>query len=306
MLKKVILLSFLFGASAFAAQSGRVVVEQASVYEFPQKGAKVVGKLPKDSVHTVSNLKTEGYYKIRLSGGATGWISGNDLLAGGGEALPDTGPSAGTRVNQRVYSDELIDGKRFAGANLRIQFGLGLSNLAFGGLSERFTGTAGLNFGKSYSLEIQRKLAFPLSLALRGEIRSAKSGVQDLGGGKTQTLEQYSVPLQVGLVFLPIHTERFRIGLGAYGGIAIGSFTEVVQITTAQTNSVKFASMDFIGTGSVQAVYGLGRAFGVFAEFAYSYQRTSELPATTALGSIPAFKIDYSGYLFRGGLELRF
>jgi hypothetical protein len=292
---------------ASAAQSGRVVVDDAPVYEFPQKSSKVILTLKKDSVHAVSNLKTEGFYKIRLPGGETGWVSGNDLLAGGATLPSDTGPGPEARVNgRRSMSDALIDGEKFTGANYRIQLGFGLSNLAFGGLSEQFSGTSSLNFGKAYSFEIQRKLAFPLSLALRGEIRGSKTGDLDLGGGTTQTYEHSAIPIQVGLLYFPVHNQRWRIGLGGYGGITAVSFTEVVQTTTSQTSSVKFSSMDILGTGVVQVTYGLGKAFGLFGEFAYQYQVTGDLPATTALGNIPAFKIDYSGFLFKVGIELRF
>jgi hypothetical protein len=292
---------------AWAAQSGRVVVEDAAVYEFPQKSAKVIARLKKDSVHAVSNLKTEGFYKIRLSGGETGWISGNDLFAGGGALPSDTGPGPEARVNgRRQLSDDLIDRERFLGANYRVQLGFGLSNLAFGGLSDHFQGTSSLNFGKIYSFEIQRKLYFPLSLAFRAELRGSKTGDLDLGGGTTQTFEHSAIPLQLGVLYFPIHTQRWRVGIGGYGGITAVSFTEVVQTTTSQTNSVKFSAMDLVGTGVIQVAYGLGRAFGIFGEFGYQYQVTSDLPATTALGNIPAFKLNYSGYLFKGGIELRF
>ncbi len=270
---------------AEAAQSGRVVVEDAAVYEFPQKSAKVIARLKKDSVHAVSNLKTEGFYKIRISGGETGWISGNDLLAGEGTLPSDTGPGPEARINgRRRLSDDLIDGERFQGASYRVQLG----------------------FGKAYSFEIQRKLAFPLSIAFRAELRGSKTGELDLGGGTTQTFEHSAIPLQLGLLYFPIHTQRWRIGIGGYGGITAVSFTEVVRTTTSQTNSVKYSAMDLVGTGVIQVAYGLGRAFGIFGEFGYQYQVTSDLPATTALGNVPAFKLDYSGYLFKGGIELRF
>ena len=292
---------------AWAAQSGRVVVEDAPVYEFPQKDSKVIQRLKKDTVHAVSNLKTEGFYKIRLPGGDTGWVSGNDLLAGGVTLPSDTGPSPEARVNgRRQMSDTLIEGERFNGANYRFQLGFGLSNLAYGGFSDYFPGSSSLNFGKVYSFEIQRKLSYSFSLALRGELRGSKTGELDLGGGTTQTYEHSAIPFQLGLLYFPIHTQRWRVGLGGYGGITAVSFTEVVQTTTSQTNSVKFSSMDILGTGVVQVAYGLGRAFGLFGEFGYQYQLTADLPATTALGNIPAFKIDYSGFLFKGWIELRF
>jgi hypothetical protein len=301
-----IMVVFGFVPGVQAAQTGTVVVDQAPVYEFPQKGAKVIARLEKGSAHSVSNLKTEGYFKIRLPDGQTGWVSGNDLLAGG-EGFSDTGPSPKSRVNRRPpLSDDLIDGDRFKGADVRIQLGYGLLNQAYGGLSDYFSGTSALNFGKSYGLEVQKKLSYPLSLAFRSEIRGSKSGNQDIGSGTIQTLEQYSIPLQLGIVFAPIHSQRLRIGLGAYGGFAVVSYTEVVQVSTSQTNSVKFNSMDLIFTGTIHAVYGIGRAFGLFAEFGYQMQRTGDLPETTALGTVPSFKLNYSGTLVRGGIELRF
>ncbi len=305
-MKKYLIFAFLVGHSALAAQIGKIVVDEASVYEFPQRSAKVVGKLPKGAEQTVSNLPTDGFFKTKLSTGDIGWISGNDILVGTGGAPASSKPKAPGAKRREIVSEDEISPNRFKADKYRIQLGYGFQNLAYGGLSSQFQKTVDLNYGKSFGIEIQRMISESLHWAFRAEMYSSKTGTQDLGSSTTQTLEQYSIPIQLGLIYSPIYSKRFRLGLGAYFGVAPVSYTTVSQTTTTDTNTIKFNSMDPVGTASVQAVYGLGRAFGVLGEMAYHYQTTGSLPATTVLGSIPSFKINYSGWQMRLGLEIRF
>jgi len=69
---------------------------------------------------------------------------------------------------------------------------------------------------------------------------------------------------------------------------------------------VEAGSINPNASGVVQVTYGLTRVLGIFGEFDYRYHVTGEQGATTVLGTIPGFQIDYSSYFVRAGLELRF
>jgi len=296
-----------FISGAVAAQSGKVISSDASVYLYPQSSSRVIGKLPKDSMQNVSNLPTEGFYKVKLPSGEMGWISGNDIFVNGAKAssVPERAPLQPKVQKSEVLSDDVITADPFHGDQSRIQMGYGFQNLSYGGLSDYFERTVELNYGKNFGIEYQRKISHHLSWAFRGEILWSKTGTQNVSGNKTQVLDQYALPIQLGLIYSPIYSRKFRIGIGGYGGFSPVTYIEATQQDVTTTNSAKFSSIDLVGTGSIQAVYGFGRAFGLYGEAAYHYQVTGTLPATTSLGAIPSFKINYSGFLMRFGMELR-
>ena len=307
-MKKLILMMAVFGQGALAAQIGKVVSDKASIFEFPQKSARVVGNVRKGMTYPVSNFPTEGFYKLKTASGDYGWISGNDILVEGNPSgsvqkeidAPESAPPV------EVEKKETVDSE-FWGDRTRIQLGYGMHALSYGGLSDQFLGTGSLNFGTQYSLEVQRKFFYLIYWAFRAEVMNADTGIQQKDSTTTQQIKQHGIPLEFGLILHPIHARKFRIGLGAYAGASVGTYTTVQTISSTANKVIKYNSIDPIGTASVQVTYGLSKAFAIFLDLSFRYHVTGTQAATSVdLGSIPAFKINYSGYYGTGGLEVRF
>jgi hypothetical protein len=306
-MKKLIIIFAILGQNALAAQIGKVITDKASILEFPQKSARVVGTVRKGMAYPVSNFPTEGFYKLKTASGDYGWISGNDIVVEGnpGDSVQKEidGPEAAPPIVEKKETNE----GEFWGDRTRIQLGYGLHALSYGGLSNNFLGTSSLNFGTQYSLEFQRKFFYLVYWAFRAQIMSADTGVQKKDATTTQQIKQYGIPLELGLILHPIHARKFRIGLGAYAGASVGTYTTVQTISSTANQTIKYNSIDPIGTASVQVTYGLSRAFALFLDLSFRYHVTGTQAATSVdLGSIPAFKINYSGYYGTGGLEVRF
>jgi hypothetical protein len=291
-------LPVLWAISVHAAQTGKVVSEQAVIREFPNAGSKKLMELRRGETLAVSNLPTEGFYKVRIAKDEYGWISGNDILV---DATPV----------QVVVSGETVAAapEEFLGDKTRLLLGFGVHDLSYGGLTDNFIGASDLNLGSHYSLELQRKIFYLLYWSVRAEIMNAESGDQNISSTTVQRMKSHSVPIQLGILFHPIHARQFRIGIGLYGGLSFFTSTEIEQTTSSVTNSVKYSTIDPLGTAVIQGTYGLGKSLGLFGEIAYRYQVTGALDSTTVLDSnnpIPSFKLDYSGIFLKGGLELRF
>ena len=295
--------------SVFAAQLGRVVVDSGSVLEFPQKNAKVISRIKKGALYPVSNLSTEGFYKIRLNQLETGWISGNEILVGvtaPDGSSPEKSVDSSKMLDSEVSKPPVETGEVFSGDSVRVQLSLGLHKLSYGGISNYLQGTSDLNFGQNYTLEFQKRWAKLLFWALRVELMEADSGDQALSDTTTQHIKQFGLPVQLGLIFTPIYTRKFRVGLAVYAGASVKTYTSVEQVVSLESNTVTYNSIDPVGTVSLQATYGFGKAFGIFGEFSYQYQKTGTLDATTKVGSIPSFSLNYSGYFLKSGIEFRF
>ncbi len=305
-MKLIIGLAIFLCSSSFAAQLGKVIVDTANVLEYPKAGSKVISTVKRNAVLQVSNLATEGFYKSRLPSGDVGWISGNDVFVLPAGSPAEVGaPPGEAPLRKKESESKKEDPDEFWGDGTRIQVGYGLKYTVYGGLSDYFTSVDGLNYGQTIKIELQRKWFYLLYWALRVELNTAQTGDQQLNATTVQRIKEFSVPIQLGVLFHPIHARKFRLGFGVYGGASVANYTEVEQEVSSVSNTVRYSSMDPLGSGVVQVTYGLTKALGIYGEFDYRYHVTGEQNSTTVLGPIPGFQIDYSSYLVRFGLELR-
>lgn len=77
----ITLVGILESAASWSAQTARVDTPETMVYSIPnEKDARVVKVLSKGAPLAVSNVPTEGYFKVRTSDGTVGWVKATDLL----------------------------------------------------------------------------------------------------------------------------------------------------------------------------------------------------------------------------------
>lgn len=67
---------------AQAAQKGTVVADEAMVYQDPDFDAPILAKLHMGQVFSISTGKKNGFYKIRIKPGSTGWVSDAEIQPG--------------------------------------------------------------------------------------------------------------------------------------------------------------------------------------------------------------------------------
>ena len=324
-MKTLILCVLFFFQSAHAAQVGQVIVDDASVYEYPQFASKTISKLQKGQGVQVSNLPTEGFYKVRLKNGDLGWISGNDVLVGGGgDSSSASAPAPRSPQKAKDYptssypKDETADSEdenneeEDRPQNWRIILGGGLQNSSYKGLSDNFENVGDLNYGMNVGLEIQWRATGALFWAIRTEALFSSAPTATISTGYTQSITELHVPIQVGLVFSPFDNGSSRLSVGLYAGISPVSSITVTQNPPSGSGvdgaSKTYSAIDPVATGAIQGVIGLGRVFGLFGEIAYRYEKTSAFDAGPVAGTtvIPSFTTDFSGVMGRLGLELRF
>jgi hypothetical protein len=325
----------LFSGSAMAAQVGTVIVDQASVYEYPQTGSNPISSLSIDDTVAVSNIPTEGFYKVRLPNGELGWISGNDIYVGekgssaprrkkkakSSDALPtsdsldqlregdDENPRPKKRRKKSVEEDadgkNFEEGDEFAGDHSRILLMLGAQYPAYAGFKEYYI-TQGITPGYGGVLEFQFQMSKHWHWATRAEFNFASVGSKDIGNSTTQTLKQSSIPLQLGLNWSPVTSKGFRFGFGVYGGMVVSSTITVAQTVGTTTQQAEYSSVNPTGLGVVQMSFGLGSHVAIILEGGYRYEKTGTLSASTLFGGIPALQIDYSGPVGHLGFEFKF
>lgn len=288
-----VVFGFLLGVanpSAHAAQVGRVVVDQASVREFPQEGSRVVGTVAKDEQVTVSNVPTQGFYKARIKSGQIGWISGNDIF------VKSTGRGATpARRGRTSYQPE----------DTRIQVMYGIDKLSYDGLSTAFT-TTNLS-GTSLAIESQFRLSSSWFWSIRAEYHSGSQAELALSATETQSISQSIIPVLIGANYTIKQWPTFRLGAGVYLGMAVVSSTTISQTDTATdlAEEVKYSSLDPCGSLSVTGAYAFSEGLGALLELGYRYHKTGQFPSTDRFGGVDGFAINYSGITARLGLELK-
>jgi hypothetical protein len=301
---------------ARAAQSAQVIVPQANVYQYPQASSNIISHLSQGQTVAVSNLPTAGFYKVRLANGDLGWVSGNDVLSGGGSSASGA-PKGKSQYSapraRRRRNDDNADMQPSSNVDsFRFLFGYGIQSLSYSGLADTFgtDNAKGLNLGKNFDFELQFKINPKLFWAIKIESLSSDTGSVALNSELSQEITVKQVPIEVGLVWSPISTHRFRLGFGAYLGALVSSNANVQfsDSVSGEQKTIDYSTTELCGEISSQASFGLGDTFGIFVEAAYRYDQSGTTPAATDITgtvAIPGFKINYSGVMARIGLELR-
>lgn len=311
-MKRLLGILLFFTNTAFAAQVGQVIVDAAPVYEYPQFASKLISKLKKGDSVPVSNLPTEGFYKVRLKNGDLGWISGNDVFVGvqsGKSPPPKVKFSESTYPTDEEAEDAPSEPAPVSNAkkNTRVLLGLGLQNLNYTGPDTKFQGIASLNYGTNAGLEVQFRWTDNLFWAFRVETLFTSAPALTVANGSSQTMSQNNIPIQLGLVYSVINAKKFRLGVGAYLGLSISKLIVDQTPVSGTEEANTYSTTSPTGTLALQGFYALSKSFELFAEADYRYEKTSQFPQSN-LGStsFAPFTIDYSGVMGRVGIELKF
>ena len=315
-----ILVFFASAKQAHAAQAAQVIVPQANVYQYPQASSNVISRLNRGDSVTVSNLPTEGFYKVRLPNGDVGWVSGNDVLSGSvgssngdgrGSVVAKPVPPRARKRSRSEDGDAPTSGSSDTDS-FRVLISYGIGSLSYGGLTDTFgsDNVKGLNLVKNFSAEAQFKINPKLFWAIKIDSLSADTGIITITSSETQEIAFKQVPVELGLVWSPISRHSFRWGVGLYLGAPLSSTSAVTLNNTvsAQQIIINYGAVEPIVELGTQFSWGLGDAFGIFLAANYRYDETSAEPSqvdSTRGITIPSFKINYSGVTVRLGIEIR-
>ena len=320
-MKKAILLTsvvlgifsgILFSNESNAAQTAKVVVDSANVYDQPQDSGSVVGSVPKDTTIAVSNVPTNGFFKSRIPSGVVGWISGNDILTGAAATtpapeaavVPEPTPVKPIKDGQKAAAPKKPEKKKSAddvSDHSRILISGGMQILNNGGLPAGIPIT-GSKTSYGGTVEMQFKLSDLFHWGGRLEYFTGSSS-QVVSSTVTQTMAFHTLPVMGGIMFDPISKADFRVSLGAYVGVALMSSMTVVQTSSLVSHTVTYSSSDLCEYVNAQGSYAIASAFNLLGEFGYRLHSAS-YPASTAL-SVPAFSANYGGIVARLGVEFR-
>ncbi len=330
-----LILMFLFsavsGGQSLAAQVGKVIVDEATVYEFPQGKSRPLQTIKKDESVAVSNKPTEGFFKVRTKSGTIGWISGNDVLVGevaatanpsatpgasdGVVATPSEVPAPAKKTKRDSYSDRKNLKKADIPFSERFRFiaMYGIQTFSYGDLLTVYTANSSdLNSGTGETFEIQYGSSSSFMWAARIEMYSFTGTARNIGTAASPNMQSFtesSLPMMLGAVYSPFTSERFRLGIGAYVGLALATInnqTTVTQTGGAGPGVVTYSSTDLCSALVLQGDIGIFRHLALAYEAEYHYQKTADQKATAFFGGKPSFQINYSGLVLRGGLEFRF
>lgn len=296
---KAILIFVLMLTSAHAAQTAKVIVDTASVYDKPQADGVVIGTVLKDTSIAVSNAPTNGFYKSRIPGGAIGWISGNDILTGAVPAAAEAAKPAETAEAAPPPKKKKKEAAVSDHSRIMISGGIQiLNNTGFPtGVSNE-----GSKMGFGGTFEMQFKLSDQFYWGGRAEYFTSSSS-QVISTTVDQTLSFTTIPLMVGLMYVPVSNSDFRFGIGLYGGVSLLTSLKVTQATTSESVSVNYSSSDLCFYGNLQGSYALTSSMSLLGDFGYRIHNSS-YPASADL-DVDAFDANFGGLVARLGVEFR-
>lgn len=326
-------LIFLVPAGAGAARPARVDISGARVLAGPAPEAEVITTLDKGRSIAVSNLPTQGYYKVRLPSGEIGWMAADTLIlfdAPGGEAGMDSmdyddpfadgggsssprplkenpvaSPGAGRVLTRRKRDLAAVRVRAVGGMDFwnpaEIQDQLGLNDL-----------TLGFNAGG----EVHFVMTPQLAMVSRVEYLR-----KDAVGRDTSTLETYAFTLSstlatVGLELTLSGSRVFSFHTSLLGGLALNTRFRAIHQNTPEPNETLYSNTGFTGMAKAGVVWHFHDVFQFLIEGGYRHIKTKELSPTEldadasifkdSEGNTRTFPIDLSGFFVGAGLQLSF
>ena len=292
MKKAIIVFGLVFGLSVNAAQTAKVVVENANVYDKPQADSSVVGTVPKDASISVSNVPTNGFFKSRIPSGVIGWISGSDILA--------AGVTPGAKTAAAVATKNPKD-SNYTSAQSRLLISGGLQTLNNTGFPSGISVTNSKS-GYGGAIEMQFKINENFYWGGRAEYLLSSSS-QAVSSTINQTFSFHTLPVMAGIMYVPIHKQKFRLGVGLYAGLSMMTSLTIAQSTTLSSATVTYTSTDICEMGNLQGSYSISSSLGILADVGYRMQSAS-YPASTSL-NVEAFKANFGGLVTRLGVEIK-
>jgi uncharacterized protein YgiM (DUF1202 family) len=279
MIKGMVIFLAMASHSVYAAQTVKVIVDEAKVFEKSQSDSTVIGTVAKNKSISVSNAQTNGYYKTKIPNGAIGWILGTDVLPSNASSTVATIPTPKTRL--------MLSG--------------GLQTLGFTNFPAAIP-TTGAGSSVGGTLEVQFKINDRFYWGARAEYFTSSSQ-QTVSATKTQTLTFRTIPVMGGIMYFPVNGPRFKLGVGAYVGMSMLTLLTVTQTTATAESKVNFSSSDLCEMANLQTGYSFSKTWAVTGDVGYR-MHSAKYPASTQLLTA-AFNPSYSGIFMRLGLEYK-
>ncbi len=295
-----------------AARPARVITGTAEVYADPSAESTVLETLQFDAALAVSNVATEGFFKVRTADGKVGWISSTvlklegeapEMTEGEGRSTPSTpqGDSRVPGVSSKVMAN-LVGGAYFGvPPDVNLLFGL-----------------SGVRTHLQAGAEFEWRFSKHFGLLFRGEWQGLNSVITDSETGANFTLVSTAIPLELGVNTAIISTRQFELGLGVLGGVSPVTWVSTEDLPNSTGENATFASaVGFSGLVRLNAAFRIVSRFSILIEGGWRMILTGQtVPAVEGsgvdlwknpdTGDLIPLALSQSGPFVSGGLRIAF
>ncbi len=301
----ILIISFLFAGSLFAAQDTTVIDDNAPVHTEPKVGSEIIEYLPMGLEIRVSTYPVPGgpgsggWYKVRSKTGVYGWVEEKYLSTNKVSQKSEEGPVIVKPERDRKFFIRVLGGFSF--------FRPEELNDVFG-FSE-------LNTGYTVGTELGFFLAERFAVSFRSEIVAKDVVAKEANTGLTFNMGIRSYPITGGFDFFFAKLPALRLSLGLFAGVALSTTFTAEAMSLSQPNTVVLDSSPFTGYARVNLTRPLGRILSIFIEGGYRYLKTTEITTLNASnggavfikdGVYRARSINLSGPVVALGLGIHF
>ena len=305
----------LFSALALAARPARVDVQDAELYEGPGRGFRLIEKLPKGTGVAISNVPTEGYFKVRTSAGTVGWIAADALQITDSDGSAASGPVDGMPVAPTPRQSAppgasesgpggWADRQFRPGRNiLRLRLLGGYGFFKPGDINDQVNTTVIRN-GFHFGGEINFLLPGELALVVRVENVLHGSLGRSTDTGTVFQWNLSSWPAMIGFEMNAAKESKFSSQFAVMGGLALAtSFTSTSNLAAPNVTAIE--RYGFAGLARFTLNWHFTKTFFTQVELGYRYLSTqkgvpsvvgngNEILKDSALNFVPV-AIDLSG-----------
>lgn len=287
------IIAMIFATDVYAAQLATVDIEAVEVRDGPGSKFSTVETISKNRKIAVSNLPTEGFFKVRTPSGKIGWIPSDSVTLGKISEDPEiteakTGSSGSHPWEMRAFGGQTFFSMTDVNAVL---------------------GTTGFKTGYNFGAEVGYKFNPHIGLFFRGEKILKNTILQIESTQENYSFAVSSLPLMAGLQFMLVETRTLSADFAIFGGYALAS--SVSGSAVGAGDPTVFKASTLTGLAKADLNWRISRRFGFYVESGYRLLRTANLlPAQTGSienlfqsnGSTVPISLNLSGFLAGIGL----
>ncbi len=268
-------------SGAWAARPGRVDVEGAEVYEGPGSSFKVVDKLPKGTPLAVSNVATEGFFKVRTPSGAVGFMSAEVLVM---NETPAGAPPADTGPFSEIPSTTVAAREAPTRKYVRFRFLGGLNFFSVGDVNTLFNFDE-LKLGFHGGMEFNLLLKSDIALVVRFERIFKTVVATDSVSRKSFQLDLNSTPVTTGVELLLSKDKKFFTQFVILGGLGIQTGLTSTALNEGAPNLTGYLDHAFTAMAKINGNWTLNKTWFFFGELGYRVLKTRTMASPGVAGA---------------------
>jgi hypothetical protein len=302
---KWLVLLFSLSSVASAAQNAQIIGPGGALKKYPRPSAETLESLPEGTALEVSNVPSQGFYRVRTSEGNLGWVAAQSILVGQEipppedeippvaqvetkiSVEPPVAPPAETRT-ETIFVDQADGNKRSEmrpKGKIWISGFWGIQHIHLSDLSSLLANPL-YSWEQHYGVQVD----FPMTERLYWSFR-AENMTGSVSAG-SEVFSASSFPISSGISYRLIEDRFFQMRLTALLGIGFSTRFDATATQLAAPNLTELSAAAFEQIIKLDQYFNVGKWTAFYFEMGYRNIASPSTGPTTLGNGSASFQVN--------------